>query len=98
MREVVISLFSGLGGTIIGAWLVFACDRYRYLKDEHKQWAKNVIKWCNSSEEIQREFSKNGMRLKADMALMYDTDVINFDNTTWYKGWWQMIKCLVKPF
>ena len=92
-------IFSGLGGTIIGAWLVFACDKYRFLKNEHKEWAKSIIKWYEASpDELKKEWSKNGTKLKADMALMYDNDVINFDDTTWYKSWWQMIKCLVKPF
>lgn len=92
-------IFSGLGGTIIGALLVFACDRYRQLKEDHKCWCKELIKKYNDSpDDVKNEFVKSGMIAKAWKGTMWEKAVINFDNTTWYKSWWQMIKCLFKPF
>ena len=96
MKEII---FSGLGGTIIGALLVFACDRYRQLKEDHKHWCKDTIeKYNNSPKEVKDEFVKSGTIVKAYNRIMWENAVINFDNTTWYKSWWQMIKCLIKPF
>ena len=92
-------IFSGLGGTIIGAWLVFACDRYRQLKEEHKRWCKHIIKkYNNSLNNVKREFVKSGTIKKAWDGMTWESAVINFDNTTWYKSWWQMVKCIIKPF
>ena len=92
-------IFSGLGGTVIGAWLVFACDRYRQLKEDHKHWCKDTIeKYNNSEETVKAEFVKNGCIAKAWSGLMYEDAVVKFDNTSWYKSWWQIFKCLCKPF
>lgn len=92
-------IFSGLGGTVIGAWLVFACDRYRQLKEDHKHWCKDTIeKYNNSPKEVKDEFVKNGSIAKAWEGIKYEEAVINFDNSTWFKSCLEMFKCFIKPF